>query len=124
MRTALNVACGAYHTLVLDQSGTVYSCGWGEFGQLGYRPQTRTSSSQLPQRTPTAHELALGAARQVTCPTPASKKSNFQPRPPSLLLDTHTVSPDWPTPERLLGAPVSRASWDWDVTRTCSRRAR
>ena len=38
----VSVACGAYHTLALDKHGDVYSCGWGEFGQLGYRPTTRT----------------------------------------------------------------------------------
>lgn len=29
------VACGEAHTLMLDSEGKVYSCGWGEDGQLG-----------------------------------------------------------------------------------------
>eukprot|EP00743_Colponemidia_sp_Colp-15_P002642 GILK01002863.1.p1 GENE.GILK01002863.1~~GILK01002863.1.p1 ORF type:complete len:889 (-),score=184.57 GILK01002863.1:247-2913(-) len=29
------VACGEVHTLFLDDTGRTYSCGWGEYGQLG-----------------------------------------------------------------------------------------
>jgi alpha-tubulin suppressor-like RCC1 family protein len=30
-----SVACGAYHTILLDQSGYVYGCGYNNYGQLG-----------------------------------------------------------------------------------------
>ncbi|KAJ1627799.1 regulator of chromosome condensation 1/beta-lactamase-inhibitor protein II [Pavlovales sp. CCMP2436] len=30
-----NVACGAYHSVVLASDGSVWSFGWGRFGQLG-----------------------------------------------------------------------------------------
>ncbi|KAK9839960.1 hypothetical protein WJX74_001121 [Apatococcus lobatus] len=31
------VACGARHTVVLDDTGQAFSCGWNKFGQLGRR---------------------------------------------------------------------------------------
>ncbi|CCI11565.1 unnamed protein product [Albugo candida] len=33
--TISGVACGSEHTLLLTCEGNVYSCGWGEHGNLG-----------------------------------------------------------------------------------------
>lgn len=35
-RVATDIACGANHTLILIKDGTVYSCGLGQWGQLGH----------------------------------------------------------------------------------------
>jgi alpha-tubulin suppressor-like RCC1 family protein len=35
-------ACGEAHTLVIDDTGSVYSFGWGEDGQLGIGPEGET----------------------------------------------------------------------------------
>ena len=34
--TARAVACGWRHSMVVDDSGKLYSCGWSKYGQLGH----------------------------------------------------------------------------------------
>ena len=45
------VAAGAYHSLALDSSGTVWAWGWNSFGQLGTPPDPYTSRS-VPAQVP------------------------------------------------------------------------
>lgn len=33
---AIQVSCGEYHSLILLKNGEIYSCGFGEGGQLGH----------------------------------------------------------------------------------------
>ncbi|KAK3841124.1 MAG: regulator of chromosome condensation 1/beta-lactamase-inhibitor protein II [Linnemannia gamsii] len=47
--TVVQVACGHSHTVVLDDEGRVWSCGWGKYGQLGQDEsvlQDRSGSGQ------------------------------------------------------------------------------
>ena len=40
---ASKVACGWRHSMVIDRSGTLYTCGWSKYGQLGHGDyETRT----------------------------------------------------------------------------------
>nr|CCA27034.1 regulator of chromosome condensation (RCC1)like protein putative [Albugo laibachii Nc14] len=39
-RAISQVACGSEHTLLLTHDGSVYSCGWGEHGNLGHGTTT------------------------------------------------------------------------------------
>lgn len=42
------VACGPNHTLLLNNSGQLYSCGSNDFGQLGHeRPRKRPRMSKF-----------------------------------------------------------------------------
>eukprot|EP01083_Nonionella_stella_P185382 675825_1 len=34
-RNIIKICCGHYHTLFLDDTGNVYSCGWHKYGQCG-----------------------------------------------------------------------------------------
>ncbi|KAG9407113.1 hypothetical protein AC1031_001754 [Aphanomyces cochlioides] len=43
----VQVACGSEHTLLVSASGQVYSCGWGEHGNLGHN---HTSNLNRPTR--------------------------------------------------------------------------
>lgn len=49
-RLVKTVVCGAYHTVALTTAGKALTCGWGEFGQLGYRATTRTLVPAIWQR--------------------------------------------------------------------------
>lgn len=39
-RRIKQIALGEAHTLMLDDLGQVYSCGWGDLGQLGISKST------------------------------------------------------------------------------------
>eukprot|EP00871_Galdieria_phlegrea_P001177 jgi/Galph1/205/GphlegSOOS_G4914.1 len=43
-RVAVDVACGGNHTLILIKDGTVYSCGFGQWGQVGHHNFAHMSS--------------------------------------------------------------------------------
>ncbi|GJJ75874.1 hypothetical protein EMPS_08232 [Entomortierella parvispora] len=43
----VKVACGTAHSVVIDDQGQVWSCGWGKYGQLG--PQETPTEASTPK---------------------------------------------------------------------------
>ena len=41
------IACGAYHTFILKNDGSVWSCGWNYYGQLGASNTTTNTFTQV-----------------------------------------------------------------------------
>ena len=58
----LQVACGARHTIILDDQGQAFSCGWNKFGQLG-----RTSDTVAPELQPMMLPEGIEAISMVFC---------------------------------------------------------
>lgn len=57
----MDVACGSRHSLALSAEGTLYSWGWGVYGQLGH-------GDMLSRRTPTIVEsLRPFSISQIAC---------------------------------------------------------
>ncbi|XP_026687988.1 probable E3 ubiquitin-protein ligase HERC4 isoform X1 [Diaphorina citri] len=46
-RAVKQVSCGRFHTLVITESGQVYSCGNNEFGQLGHDKDNKSLSKLI-----------------------------------------------------------------------------
>jgi len=60
-KTPSDIRCGAYYTLVLNTDGTIYGCGYNNYGQLGN--DTTTNSNNL-----TAMLIPSGkTAQSITC---------------------------------------------------------
>lgn len=55
------VSCGAMHTAFLSRNGTVYTCGWGEYGRLGDSIITRHSVG-IPMQIPNLQDIV-----QISC---------------------------------------------------------
>ncbi|KAI8361061.1 regulator of chromosome condensation 1/beta-lactamase-inhibitor protein II [Mortierella sp. GBAus27b] len=51
------IACGRAHTVVLDDQGHAWSCGWGKYGQLGN--QRATSTLQPREQKQELHEQGV-----------------------------------------------------------------
>jgi alpha-tubulin suppressor-like RCC1 family protein len=43
-KTPLSISCGAFHTIVLMDDGSIYGCGYNDSGQLGNGTTTNTST--------------------------------------------------------------------------------
>jgi hypothetical protein len=65
-KTIVQVACGWYHTIFLDDNGNVYSCGENNNGQLGY---TNDGNVETPRKiTPATGDDLIGKTIvQVVC---------------------------------------------------------
>ena len=68
---AFKVACGQLHALALEENGTVFSWGCGDYGRLGHKDQ---KDIHIP--TPLPGLLA----REVACGTASSAAIGYQAR--------------------------------------------
>ena len=82
--TARGVACGWRHSMVVDDCGKLYSCGWSKYGQLGHGDfDTLTVMAQVmglqDETVRASHmlqcQLRPGATRRRMCVCPCSPSS-------------------------------------------------
>ena len=55
------IYCGGYHTLILKNDGTLWGCGWNEYGQLGLGDtNSRTTFTQITANTDDIKQIYCG----------------------------------------------------------------
>lgn len=61
------VACGWRHSLIIDQVGLLFSCGWSKYGQLGHGDNETLTQPKV------VEHLRGQPVRPSSCSTPTSK---------------------------------------------------